>query len=150
MLNIIKWPLERIYQRPLQQRKTKAFLVHAALESKKTKKPINPPFGIGFENMTGDIGTIKQSKQLLDVKHYNAYLLISRLVYHLSIKLCWQIMTQRLGKKYEIDLVIFLTRFGYATRTGPYCKLHGAYIQYTRYSVSHTLTTVKTKNGSFK
>ncbi len=41
-------------------------------------------------------------------------------------------MSQHLGKKYENDLINFLTRFGYATRTGPYCKLHGAYIQYTK------------------
>jgi hypothetical protein len=36
-----------------------------------------------------------------------------------------------LGKKYEIDLIHFLTIFAYATRTNPYCKLHGAFSQYT-------------------
>ncbi len=109
--------------------KTKAYLAHTALES---KKALNPPFGITFENLTNDAGTIEQSKQLLDVRHYNAYLLIPRLVYHLSTKLHRQIMSQRLGKNYEIDLIHFMTRFGYEKRTSPYCKLHGAYISYKK------------------
>ncbi len=41
-------------------------------------------------------------------------------------------MSQCLGKKDETDLIYFLTRFGYAMRTSPYCKLHGAYIHYTK------------------
>ncbi len=37
-----------------------------------------------------------------------------------------------MGRKYEIELIQYLTRFGYATRTTPYCKLHPAYIEYTK------------------
>jgi hypothetical protein len=94
----------------LSTKKTKAYLVHTALESKKTKQPIKPPFGIGFVNLTGNVATIEQFKQLLDVRRYNVYLLIPRLVYHLSIKPCQQIMSQHLGKKYEIGLNNFLMR----------------------------------------
>jgi hypothetical protein len=53
-------------------------------------------------------------------------------LYHGCNKLHGQIMPQWLGKKDEIDLIHFLTRFGYATRTSPCCKLHGTYIHYTK------------------
>jgi hypothetical protein len=36
------------------------------------------------------------------------------------------------GQDKEIKLIQFITRYGYATRANPYCKLHGAYGQYTR------------------
>ncbi len=83
-------------------------------------------------NLTNDVGTIKHSKRLLDVRHYNACLLIPWLVYHLSTKLNRQILSQYLANNYEINLIHFLTRFGYATRTSPYCKLHGTYIHYMK------------------
>ncbi len=117
---------------PFNDEKTRAYLSHTVLESKKAKKPMNPPFGITFENLTTKVGPIKQQRRLLDVRHYNMYFLIPRLVYHLSIKLCRKIMSQRMGRKYEIELIQYLTRFGCATRTAPYCKLHGAYIEYTK------------------
>ncbi len=41
-------------------------------------------------------------------------------------------MSQRMGRKYEIELIQYLTRFRYATRTVPYWRLHGAYIEYTK------------------
>ena len=37
----------------------------------------------------------------------------------------------RIGKKEEVDLIKFLTRYGYGTRTAPFCKLHGVYGTYT-------------------
>ena len=81
---------------PFNENKMKAYLGHTALESKKIKKlPLNPPFSIAFKNLTNDVGTIEQSKWLLDVRQYNAYLLIPQLVYHLSTnstdKLCHNI-----------------------------------------------------------
>jgi hypothetical protein len=44
---------------------------------------------------------------------------VPRLVYQLSTKL-----------KKEA-LIKFLTRYGYATRAAPFCKLHGAYARHT-------------------
>jgi hypothetical protein len=104
---------------PFNNNKKRAYLSHTVLESKKAKKPMNPPFGITFENLTTNAGPIEQQRCLLDVRHYNAHLLIPRLVCHLSTKLCQQIMSQRMGSKYEIELIQYLTRFGYATRTVP-------------------------------
>jgi hypothetical protein len=36
-----------------------------------------------------------------------------------------------LGQIEEVKLIPFLTRYGYATRANPYCKIHGAYGKYT-------------------
>ncbi len=41
-------------------------------------------------------------------------------------KLC----TIVIGKLDELKLIKFLTRYGYATRAAPFCKLHGAYARY--------------------
>jgi hypothetical protein len=37
----------------------------------------------------------------------------------------------RIGQAEEVKLICFLTRYGYATRTAPFCKLHGACGKYT-------------------
>ncbi len=121
---------------PFNDEKNKGLLKSHLLEFKKAKKPMNLPFCITFKNLSTNVGSIKQQRLLLAVRHYNGYLIIPRLVYHLSIKLCQQIMSQRMGRKYEIELIQQLIRFGYATRTAPYCKLHGTYIEYTK--VLHT------------
>ncbi len=54
-----------------------------------------------------------------------------RLVYHLSTKLKNDAIHNRIGQTDEVKLIHFLTRYGYATRTAPFCKLHGAYGKYT-------------------
>jgi hypothetical protein len=65
--------------------------------------------------------------QLIDVLHYNAYLLVPRLVYHLSTKLKNNAIHNCIVQAEEVKLIRFLTRYGYATRAAPFCKLHGAY-----------------------
>ncbi len=62
---------------------------------------------------------------------YNAYLLVPRLVYHLSTKLRNNAIHNRIGKKDEVGLIQFITRYGYATRAASFCKIHGAYGRYT-------------------
>jgi hypothetical protein len=39
--------------------------------------------------------------------------------------------TDIFGQQYEVKLIQFITRYGYATRPNPYCKLHEAYPRYT-------------------
>ena len=50
-----------------------------------------------------------------------------RLVYHLSTKLRNDAIHNQIGKKDEVGLIQFITRYGYATRAAPFCKIHGAY-----------------------
>jgi hypothetical protein len=90
-----------------------------------------PPYGITYECLTYDIGMFERQVRLIDVRHYNAYLLVPRLVYHLSTKLKNNAIHNRIGQSEEVKLIRFLTRYGYATRAAPFCKLHGAYRKYT-------------------
>ena len=69
--------------------------------------------------------------QLIDVQHYNAYLLVPRLVYHLSTKHKNDASHNCIGQAEEVKLIHFLTRYGYATRAAPFCKLHVASGKYT-------------------
>ncbi len=54
-----------------------------------------------------------------------------RLVYTLSTQLKKEAIQNCIGKPNEVKLIKFLTRYGYATRPAPFCKLHGAYARYT-------------------
>ncbi len=62
---------------------------------------------------------------LIDVRHYNAYLLVPRL-YHLSTELKNNVIHNHIGQSEEVNLIKFLKRYGYAIRAYPYCKIHGA------------------------
>jgi hypothetical protein len=91
-----------------------------------------PPYVITYESLTSNVGTTDKKMQKIDVWHYNAYLLVPRLVYTLSTKLKKEAMHNRIGKSNELKLIKFLTRYGYTTRAAPFCKLHGApYARYT-------------------
>jgi hypothetical protein len=78
------------------------------------------------------VGIIPYKSRKIDVQHFNAYLLVPRLVYQLSTKLKKEAMLfNRIGKSNKVKLIKFLTRYGYVTRAAPFCKLHGAYARYT-------------------
>ncbi len=68
----------------------------------------------------------------IDVRHLNAYLIVSRLVYHISLKLKNESIVNLLGKDEEVKLIQYITRYGVYTRANPYCKLHRAYAKYTK------------------
>ncbi len=53
------------------------------------------------------------------------------MVYHLSTKLKDDAIHNHIGQTDEVKLIRFLTRYGYAIRAAPFCKLHGAYGKYT-------------------
>ncbi len=89
------------------------------------------PWNISFESPTSDVGPLKKGVRFIDARHYNAYLILSRLIYILSTKLKGDVLHKRLGQQYEVKLIQFITRYGYATRPNPYCKLHRAYARYT-------------------
>jgi hypothetical protein len=74
---------------------------------------------------------LERQVQLIDVRHYNAYLLVPRMVCHLSTKLKNDAIYNHIGQAKKVKLIAFLTRCGYATRATPFCKLHGAYGKYT-------------------
>ncbi len=77
------------------------------------------------------MGTFDKKYRKLDVRHFNSYLLVPRLVYTLSTKLKKEAIQNHIGKPDEVKLIKFLTRYGYATRPAPFFKLHDAYARYT-------------------
>jgi hypothetical protein len=72
-----------------------------------------------------------RQERLIDIQHYNACLLVPRLVYHFSTKLKNVAIHNCIGQTDKVKLICFLTRYGYATRAAPFCNLHGAYGKYT-------------------
>ncbi len=79
-------------------------------------EPSFPPYGITYESLTYNIGMLDRQVRLIDVRHYNAYLLVPRLVYHLSTYLKNDAIHNRISQAEEVKLIRFLTRYGYATR----------------------------------
>jgi hypothetical protein len=71
-----------------------------------------PPYGITYESLTYNIGMLERQVQLIDVRHYNAYLLVPRLVYHLSTKLKNNAIHNRIGQAEEVKLISFLQGTG--------------------------------------
>ena len=90
-----------------------------------------PPYGITYKSLTYNVGMVIRQVRLIDVCLYNAYLLVPRLVYHLSTKLKNDAIHNRISQAEEVKLIRFLTRYRCATRDAPFCKLHGAYGKYT-------------------
>jgi hypothetical protein len=90
-----------------------------------------PPYGITYESLTYNVGLLEKQVHLIDVRHYITYLLMLRFVYHLSTNLKNDVIHNCISQIEEVKLICFLTRYGYATRANPYCKIHGAYGKYT-------------------
>jgi len=120
---------------PFNQETTRDYLETTsppAPDQQKMKSTKFPPYGIRLENLTKDVGSVqKGGVGFIDVRHYNAYLIIPQIIYHLSSKLMNEPLHNRVGQQREIQMIKFLTRYGYATRANPYLKLHGAYSKYT-------------------
>jgi hypothetical protein len=64
-----------------------------------------PPYGISYKNLTYDIGSLEKQVRNIDVRHYNAYLIVPRLVYHISLKLRIESIDNLLGKDEEVKLI---------------------------------------------
>jgi hypothetical protein len=90
-----------------------------------------PPFKISYKSLTYDVGAVDRQVGLIDVRHYNVYLLVPKLVYHLSTKLKNDAIHNPIGQTDKVKLIHFLARYRYATRAAPFFKLHGAYGKYT-------------------
>ncbi len=95
--------------------------------SKGRTKKIKPPYSIHWQSLTTDVGLVEQKSRFIDVRHVNGYLIIPGIVYLLSTKLQKAVLNDRLGDKLEMNLIHYITRFGYGMRRGPHVTLHGAY-----------------------
>jgi hypothetical protein len=56
-----------------------------------------PPYNISYESLTYDVPYLEKGERLIDARHYNAYLIVPRLVYHMSMKLMNESIHNHLG-----------------------------------------------------
>jgi len=110
----------------------------------KAEKKIKPPNSIFWQSLTTDVGPVEQKSRLIDVRHVNGYLIIPGIVYLLSTKLQKRVLNDQLGANLELNLIHYITRFGYGMRRGPHVTIHGAYSRYT------TMPDTKYIQGCFK
>jgi hypothetical protein len=92
---------------------------------------VKPPYAIWWPSLTTDVGPIEKRSRCIDVRHVNGYLIIPGIVYLLNMKLQKYVLNDQLGENQEMNLINFITRFGYAMQRGPHITLHGAYSHYT-------------------
>ena len=123
---------------PFNKEATDEYLDYISLKvMTKKKKTIRPLFKIYFESMTVDVGRFDPfgnkdlKRRYIDARHYNMYVIMPTMVYLLSSTLTKAALHKRLGQQHEMDLINFISRFGYGTRPGPFLTLHGAYTKYT-------------------
>lgn len=86
----------------------------------------SPPYRITFKSITANVLPIKKSTQRVDVRHMNAYQIIPGLVYTLHSKLNGELLKDILNKGELTNLINYITRYCYATRTGPSVTMHAA------------------------
>jgi hypothetical protein len=63
------------------------------------------PYSITYESLTYNVGLLEKQVRLIDVRHYNAYLLLPRLVCHLSTKLKNNVIHNSIGQIEEVKLI---------------------------------------------
>jgi len=56
---------------------------------------------------------VEHKSRLIDVRHVNGYLIIPGIVYLLSTKLQKAVLNDRLDEEIEMNLINYITRFGY-------------------------------------
>jgi hypothetical protein len=79
-----------------------------------TKETImTPPYGITFDSVTTDVGQIDTGgKRKVDARHYNGYLLIPWLVYHMSSKMKNIRINKLYGNQFEVGIINYNARYG--------------------------------------
>ena len=84
---------------------------------------MTPLYAIHFKNVTSDVGMISNQSRKIDARHYNGYLIIPGIVYHLTSKLRNSLLNEHFGKPLEVGLINFITRYGNYMQKHPISKL---------------------------
>ncbi len=68
-----------------------------------------PPYAITFKNLTTDVGPITTYKgRKIDARHYNGYLIIPGIVYHIASKITNSLVTNRYRNPFEVGIINFI------------------------------------------
>jgi len=130
---------------PFNKSNRKTFIEYIS-EDERTKgrgKQNKPPYSICWLSLTTDVGTVEQKSRVINVRHANGYLILPGMVYLLSTKLQKKVLNDQLGADLELNLIHYITRFGYGMQRGPHVTIHGPYNRYT------TLPDTKYSQGCF-
>ena len=105
-------------------------------ETKDTK--MMPPYAITFMNLTTDVGPITTYKgRKIDARHYNGYLIIPGIVYHMASKKTNSLVTNHYRNPFKVGIINFIARFGNYMHKAPYLKIHGAYSKYVNMTATY-------------
>jgi hypothetical protein len=92
---------------------------------------MTPPYRITYDSVTTDVGPIETAgMRKVDARHYNGYLLIPGLVYHMSSKIKNIRINELYGNVPEVGMINHIARYGPYTWLKPFVKLHGAFSNY--------------------
>ncbi len=73
-------------------------------ETKDTK--MTPPYALTFDSLTTDVGPVTTvGGRKIDARHYNEYLIISGIVYHMASKITNSLVTDRYGNQFKVGII---------------------------------------------
>ena len=110
---------------------------------------MTPPYRITYKSVTSDLGTVatKNCARYVDVRLYNAYLIIPGIVMHLSSKSKSIEVNELCGGDFEVNVINFVARYGNYTRKLPFTTIHGAYTKYIEVMTEMTYLNGLTDNS---
>jgi hypothetical protein len=76
-------------------------------KTKDTK--MTPPYALTFENLTTNVGTVTTyGGRKIDAKHYNGFLIILGIVYHMASKITNSLVTNHYRNLFEVGIINFI------------------------------------------
>ncbi len=76
-------------------------------ETKDTR--MTPPYALTFESLTTDVGLVTTYRgRKIDARHYNGYLIIPGIVYHMASKITNSLVTNLYGNLFKVGIVNFI------------------------------------------
>jgi hypothetical protein len=91
---------------------------------------ITPPYRISFKSITLNVLPIRSGEQHIDVRHMNAYQIISGIMYTLIARLKG-VRKKSILNQYDVNRAIdYISRYCYATRSAPFNMMHAACTEY--------------------
>ncbi len=74
---------------------------------------MSPPYAITFQHLTSDVGPVTTySGRKIDARHYNGYLILPGIVYHIASKITNSLVTDRYGNPFEVGVINLIAWFG--------------------------------------
>jgi hypothetical protein len=70
---------------------------------------MTPPYALTFENVTTDVGPVStHGERMIDARHYNGFLLIPGIVYHMASKITNSLVNDRYGNAFKVGIINFI------------------------------------------